>query len=81
MSNAEEKNKWESTASWSYTVPITLPPIQYQVVVPIELEIRELKKRIDIIYEALRLILGDDLEKVLEEVKKDEATERGKAEG
>jgi hypothetical protein len=86
MSTAEEKSKWESRVSWSCTVPITsvsfsLPSIQYQVVVPIELEIRELKKRVDIIYEALRLILGDDLEKILEEVNKDEATERGKTEG
>jgi len=80
MSVAEEKSKWGPRVSWSCAVPsasfsFSLPPIQYQVLAPIELEIRELKRRVDIIYEALRLILGDDLEKILEEVKRDEATE------
>jgi len=41
----------------------------------------DLKRKVDVIYEALKLLLGEDLEKAVEKVEKGEVAKRSKLDG
>jgi len=44
-------------------------------------QLYELKRKVDVIYEALKLLLGEDLEKAIEKVKKYEVAKRSETAG
>jgi len=44
-------------------------------------QLYDLKRKVDVIYEALKLLLGEDLEKAIEKVEKDETAKRSETAG
>jgi hypothetical protein len=67
---------WEELGkqiTWEAAMPtVDVRPVP-TLILPSKEEVETLKRRVDIIYEALKLLLGEDLEKAVKEGRRNEA--------